>query len=88
MPEEPPPPPKADFLTLVASLAGQATISMGLVPHPITKAVQKDLRAAKYAIDLIAVLEAKTRGNLSVEEKKVLERVLGEVRMRYLEATK
>jgi hypothetical protein len=80
--------PKADFLTLVASLAGQATISMGLVEHPLKKQVTKDLRAARYAIDLVAVLETKTRGNLTDEEKRVLERVLADLRVRFVEASK
>ena len=89
MPEpETPQLPKAEFLTLVATLAGQATIGMGLVAHPITRAIQKDLKQAKFAIDMIVVLEEKTRGNLSAEERKVLDRVLSDLRMRWLEAAK
>ncbi len=70
------PTPRADFLTLVATLASQATIQMGLVEHPIAKKVQKDLKQARYAIDLVTMLEEKTRGNLVDEEKRVLSMVL------------
>jgi hypothetical protein len=80
--------PQADFLTLVASLAGQAAIHLGIVENPLKKKVRKDLRQARYTIDLIAVLEEKTRGNLSSEEKKVMERVLADLRMRFVEASK
>jgi hypothetical protein len=80
--------PQASFLTLVATLASQATIQMGLIEHPLAKKIQKDLKQARYAIDLIATLQEKTRGNLTEEEKRVLERDLGELRMKYVEASK
>lgn len=80
--------PAASFLTLVATLASQATIQMGLIEHPLAKKVQKDLKQARYAIDLIAVLQEKTRGNLTDEERRVLDRVLGELRMKFVEASK
>jgi len=79
--------PKADFLTLAASLAGQATIHLGLVEHPIAKKVQKDLRQARYTIDLLSVLEEKTRGNLNAEESAVLTHMLTDLRLRYIEAS-
>lgn len=82
------PPPRAEFLTLVSSLAGQAFIHLGLVEHPIQKKVQKDLRQARYTIDLLGVLEEKTRGNLDGEERAVLARILADLRMRYVEATR
>lgn len=82
------PAPEAEFLTLVATLASQATIQMGLVEHPIARRVQKDLRQARYAIDLIAMLESKTRGNLTSEESQVLSRVLADLRMKYVEASR
>lgn len=80
--------PKPDFLTLVASLAGQATIHLGMVEHPIKKAIAKDLNQARYAIDMIAMLEQKTRGNLTEEEKHVLEGILADLRLRFVEASK
>jgi hypothetical protein len=81
-------PPKADFLTLVASLAGQATIHLGLVEHPIKKKVETDLVQARYAIDMLGVLEQKTRGNLTDEEKQVFSHILTDLRMRFVEASK
>jgi len=81
-------PSQPAFLTLVATLAAQASIQMGAVEHPITKRVQKDLRAARYAIDLIVVLEQKTRGNLTAEETSVMSRVLSDLRVKFVEASK
>lgn len=99
--QQPPPPPeperdaepeydlpKADFLTLIASLAGQAAIHLGIVEHPLKHKVQKDLRQARYTIDLIGVLEEKTRGNLNAEEKRVIDRVLSDMRMRFVESSR
>ena len=80
--------PKADFLTLVSTLAAQGAIHLGSVAHPIHKEVRKDLRQAKYTIDLLGILEEKTRGNLTAEEKQVLGTVLSELRLRYAGATK
>lgn len=79
--------PQADFLTLVVSLAGQATIHMGLVEHPIAKKVQKDLRQARYTIDLLGILEKKTQGNLTPEEKSVMERLLADLRLKFVQAS-
>ena len=80
------PPPQADFLTLVAGLAGQAAIHLGMVEHPIEKQLKKDLRQARYTIDLLGVLEEKTRGNLNAEESRVFSMLLTDLRMRYVEA--
>jgi hypothetical protein len=80
--------PKADFLTLVATLAGQATIHLGMIENPLKKKVEKDLHQARYAIDLLSMLEEKTRGNLTDEEKQVLAHVLTDLRLRYVQASK
>ncbi|HVY62931.1 MAG TPA: DUF1844 domain-containing protein [Planctomycetota bacterium] len=79
---------RASILTLVAMLASSATIQLGLVENPITKKPQKDLRAARHTIDLLAVLEEKTRGNLSQEERQVLGQVLADLRVRFVDASK
>jgi hypothetical protein len=87
-PADPRPSPAAEFLTLVASLAGQATIHLGMVEHPIAKKVEKDLKQARFAIDLLAMLERKTRGNLTPDEQDVLGRVLSDLRMRFVQVSK
>ncbi len=76
--------PPADFLTLVASLVGQSMIHLGVVEHPIAKTTKKDLKQARYTIDLIGVLERKTKGNLDPEEKRFLESALADLRFRYV----
>ena len=53
--------------------------------HPITKKKQLDIEAAKHHIDMLEMLDAKTSGNLSDEEKKLLDSVLYELRMRYVQ---
>lgn len=79
---------EASFLALVSTLAMQATIQLGLVQHPLAKKVTKDLRQAKMAIDMIAMLERKTKGNLTAEETQVLGHLLADLRMKYVQAVK
>ncbi len=81
------PVPEADFLTLVASLGAQASIHLGLVAHPIAKKVSKDMKQARYVIDLLTVLEKKTKGNLTAEEQNVLSQILTDLRLRFVQAS-
>jgi hypothetical protein len=83
--------PPATFEFLVFSLKLQAEMRlMGDMPEP-GEAEQKeplpDLAGARHAIDLLAMLEEKTRGNLSLEERRVIENSLTELRFRYVQAT-
>jgi len=74
------------FLGFVLSLAHTAAVHFGDVPDPVTGEVgQPNLAAAQQMIDILALLEEKTRGNLSVEERQLLEQVLYELRMRFAE---
>ncbi|MCE9625266.1 MAG: DUF1844 domain-containing protein [Deltaproteobacteria bacterium] len=76
----------ADFASLVLSLAAGAQSSLGISPHPLTGKPEKNLPQAKYSIDLLGMLQEKTRGNLGPEEAKLLEALLFDLRMRYVEA--
>lgn len=78
----------ADFPTLVLSLASSAQMALGVVPHPVTGKTQKNFLQAKHAIDLLGVLQEKTRGNLSQEEEQLLQALLTDLRMRFLEVKK
>lgn len=80
------PPPKPNFIMFLAGLATQALIHLGEMEHPITKKREKNLDEAKYTIDLIELLEEKTKGNLSAEEKKYLDGILYDLRMRFVAA--
>ena len=76
---------QASFTLLVSSLAMQAMIFMGKLENPATKKIEKDLEQARFLIDTLGVLQEKTEGNLSEEEKKFLEDSLFNLRMNYVE---
>jgi hypothetical protein len=78
--------PPADFATLVLSLGSSAHMYLG--EDDGSKQVERNLPMAKHAIDLLTVLEDKTKGNLSAEEDHILESVLFDLRLRYVEALK
>jgi hypothetical protein len=78
------PVPPATFEFLVASLRFQAEMAMGFLKMKEDDA--PDLDAARHLIDLLAMLEEKTRGNLSVEEKRAIENTLTELRFRFVQA--
>ncbi len=80
--------PAGDFASVVRSLATTAYASLGLVPDPATGARHRDPAVARQMIDWLGVLEQKTRGNLSFEESDLLSRVLYELRLSYVEATR
>lgn len=80
--------PPADFQYLVLFLATQALLCLGEQPDPATGQKIKNLPGAKHAIDLMSVIQEKTKGNLSEDESQLLESLLYDVRMRYVQATK
>jgi len=77
--------PPATFTTLVGQLAAQAMMAMGGMVDRRTKRPVVDLELAKFHIDALGVLEEKTKGNLTDEERKALDEALFEVRMQYVE---
>ena len=76
------------FLQLVIIFQTAAYQQMGKVKNPLTDKVEKDLAQAQFSIDMLGMLEEKTKGNLSDEEKKYLELALYELRMNYLDEVK
>jgi hypothetical protein len=77
------------FPAFVLSLAHTAAVHFGDVPDPVTgMAGQSNLQAAQQMIDILSLLEQKTRGNLTAEERQLLEQILYELRMRYFDAVK
>ena len=81
-------PPQASFEFLIASFIMQAQMQMGMfaVPNEDGEESKPNLAWAKHAIDLLGVMEEKTRGNLTLEEKRMLENSLTELRFRYVQA--
>ena len=75
---------EARFDLFVSSMAMEALIGLGDAPHPTTKKTSMNLPQARYVIDLLGMLSEKTKGNLSVDEARMLKDVLYQLRMRYL----
>ena len=73
--------PDADFTGLVSMLATQAFLSLGVIHPEDQEPGEPDFNLAKYNIDMLGVIEAKTKGNLSEDEKKLLESTLSQARM-------
>jgi len=71
----------------VLSLAHTAAVHFGDVGDPVSGTKESNLPAAQQMIDILALLEEKTRGNLTTEERRLLEQVLFELRMRYVEVS-
>jgi uncharacterized protein DUF1844 len=76
------------FETLVSYLSTTAMFQLGLLPGPGGERIPSDLVNAQRTIDLLEVLQQKTRGNLTLAESKLLEDVLYELRMSYVEIEK
>ena len=79
--------PKGNFAALISMLVTQAFFAMGLLQVKGEEKREADLELAKYNIDMLETIEEKTKGNLTEEEKKVLENTLSQVRMAYVEVT-
>jgi hypothetical protein len=79
--------PEVSFNTLIFSLSSSALLHLGEIQDPYTGQSKTDLPLAKHTIDLIAMLKAKTKGNLSDEEYKFIESVLADLRWRYVKAS-
>ncbi len=75
-----------DFSSLLLSLASSALVHLGEMEHPDDAATAKNLHLAKQTLDILAMLQAKTRGNLTDDEGKLLEQLLYELRMKYVAA--
>jgi hypothetical protein len=82
-----PPMPPASFDLLLSTLATEAMVALGMIPHPATTESQLRRNQAKYLIDTIGVLKEKTKGNLSPGESQAIEGLLHQLRMAYIEAT-
>jgi len=80
--------PPATFEFLVHTLFTQALMALGRIPNPITQESHRNLPTAKHFIDTLTMLESKTAGNLSTDERRQLEEVQHQLRMMYMnEAT-
>jgi Domain of unknown function (DUF1844) len=76
--------PKADLTSLLVMLYGDAMANLGQAPDPMTGRPHIDLDQARFAIDLLAMLQEKTRGNRTPDESGVLEEMLTTLRMGFV----
>src|SRR5664279_780670 len=79
--------PPASFLFLVMSLRAQCEIQLGLMHYGEGEKPEPDLDLARHSIDLMAMLLEKTKGNLSLEEHRMLENSLTELRFRFVQVS-
>ena len=75
-----------EFGHFVLMLASTALIHLGEMTDPTARGIEKDPEQARRTIDILAMLQAKTQGNLTPDEAAILERLLHDLRMRYLKA--
>ena len=80
--------PEPSLLLLVTTLATQAMVALGLVPHPTSGESEPDLGQAKHFIGTIELLLEKTEGNRSEEESEMIEEVLHQLRMGFVSVNK
>jgi Domain of unknown function (DUF1844) len=76
--------PEASLLALLDMLAGEAAMCMGMVKSPVGAEIPIDLDTARQVIDMLGMLQQKTKGNLTAEEKDVLENILAYLRMQFV----
>ena len=79
--------PEIDFTHFMFSLSTSALIQLGEIEDPFTKKLVKNLPLAKQTIDLIGMLNEKTKGNLTPDEEKIMQYLLYDLRMRYVKST-
>jgi hypothetical protein len=73
------------FLSLVYSLSQAAWSWLGKQAHPVNNQIQKDLKQAKAMIDMLRMLQKKTQGNLNPKEQQILEGILSDLELNYVE---
>jgi len=74
----------ASFINFIMSIASNAASSLGMIEHPVTHQREVDLELGKHWIDVLGMLQQKTRGNLAAQETKILDGLLADLRMQYV----
>lgn len=80
--------PEINFSTFVISLSTQALMHLGEMANPLSGKIEPDVPVAKQMIDILGMLREKTHGNLNASEDRLMEDVLFDLRMKYVEAVK
>jgi hypothetical protein len=77
----------AGFPSFLMSIASNAASALGMMEHPVTRKREVDLELGKHWIDVLGMLEKKTRGNLLPQEQQILEGLLADLRMQFVSLT-
>jgi hypothetical protein len=85
--EEPIKIPEGDFKFFATTLGMQAWIALGIIPNPMTKKAEENFNQAKFIIDTLDMLKEKTKGNLDKEETGLVDDMLYELRLAYVQKT-
>ncbi len=80
--------PEIDFSSFVLSLSSSALFHFGQIPDPITNKNERNLPMAKQTIDILGILQEKTKGNLSKDEEQLIDNLLHDLRLKYIEESK
>ncbi|RKY51686.1 MAG: DUF1844 domain-containing protein, partial [Candidatus Neomarinimicrobiota bacterium] len=73
------------FLGLVQSLTANAWIQLGKQKSPITDKIERNLNEASFTIDMLEMLQEKTKGNLNSDESRILEKTISDLKMNYVD---
>ena len=74
----------ASFVSFLMSIASNAASALGMMEHPVTHQREVDVELGKHWIDVLGMLQKKTAGNLTPQEKRMLDGLLGDLRMQYV----
>lgn len=77
---------EASFSILAMSIASSAVMAMGLAPDPQSGKTMKDKNMARFNIDLLMMLQQKTKNNLTAEEQKFLENMISDLQVKFVQA--
>jgi hypothetical protein len=78
--------PEINFSNFIFSLSTSALIQLGEIPDPVNNQPSKNLAMAKQTIDMLGMLQEKTKGNLTDDEENLIENILYDLRMRFVKA--
>lgn len=78
----------AQFSTLVISLASSSLMALGVEQNPQTGTIEKDLNLARFNIDLLNILKEKTKNNLNDDEQRLLDSVISDLQLKFVEVSK
>ena len=86
MPDKMPDKMEASFSILTMSIASSAVMAMGMAPDPQSGQTSKDKNMARFNIDLLIMLQDKTKNNLTADEKHFLENLISDLQIKFVQA--